>query len=86
VHQIKIDRSFVNNMDTLPANYTIVESAIFLSKGLQCSVVAEGVETQSINDKLVEMDCDHLQGYLHGRPQPLAEHIRASIERGLMSA
>lgn len=86
VHQIKIDRSFVDSMDTLPANYTIVESAIFLSKGLHCSVVAEGVETQSINDKLVEMDCDHLQGYLHGRPQPLTEHIRSSIERGLMSA
>jgi diguanylate cyclase (GGDEF)-like protein len=70
---LKIDRSFV----TLAPHNTnagrLVETIIAMAHGLGMEVIAEGVETEQQADFLRERRCDQVQGYLFGRPQPLAQ-------------
>jgi diguanylate cyclase (GGDEF)-like protein/PAS domain S-box-containing protein len=68
VETIKIDRSFVMNMDLDDGNAVIVRSTIDLAHNLGLAVVAEGVENKSISDRLVELGCDTAQGYYYCRP------------------
>ncbi len=70
---IKIDRSFVQDLDTGGSSTTLVASIIELARSLHLEVVAEGVETAQQRDVLGELACSHAQGYLFGRPQPAAE-------------
>lgn len=69
--QIKIDQSFVRDLNANPASAAIVDSIIGLSQGLGLEVIAEGVETEAQRDWLVAHGCDHFQGYLFGKPGPL---------------
>jgi diguanylate cyclase len=62
--QLKIDRSFVMDLDTCSDAVAIVEAVIRLAHALGLSVVAEGVETASQRDLLCQLQCDELQGYL----------------------
>ncbi len=71
VREIKIDRSFVTNMDQDENNARIVRSTIGLAHDLNVRVVAEGVETQIVADMLTELKCDKIQGYLIAKPQPI---------------
>jgi len=75
IHQIKIDRSFVQQMDSGKIDYAIVQSAIYLAKNLSCSVVAEGVENKSVEAALVSLQCDYVQGFYYSKPIPLAQFI-----------
>ena len=68
VNYIKIDQSFIRDLDTHPLSENIVKGIIELSHGLQFKVVAEGVETREQFEKLRTMQCDEIQGYLFGRP------------------
>jgi diguanylate cyclase (GGDEF)-like protein/PAS domain S-box-containing protein len=68
IDQIKIDRSFVENLATVPGDAVIVRSTIDLAHNLGLSVVAEGVEDEAALDMLVEYGCDSAQGYLFSRP------------------
>jgi diguanylate cyclase (GGDEF)-like protein len=69
VRQLKIDRFFVDGLDTQSDEGTAIVSAIIaLAHSLGMDVVAEGVETQSQRDKLEALRCDEMQGYLLGRP------------------
>jgi EAL domain-containing protein (putative c-di-GMP-specific phosphodiesterase class I) len=68
VTEIKVDRSFVTDMDTDAGNAVIVRSVIELGHNLGISVVAEGVETRESFDQLVSFGCDVAQGYLLSRP------------------
>ncbi len=68
--EIKVDRSFVADMEEDHEAESIVETIIMLGDKLQMKVVAEGVETRSCQAKLVNMGCDHAQGYLFSRPIP----------------
>lgn len=70
--QIKIDRSFVRDLDHSRDARAIVEAVVRLAHALGLQVVAEGVETQAQRDVLVELGCDELQGFLLGRPMPAA--------------
>lgn len=72
VDEIKIDRSFVMDMDTNANNAAIVRSTIELGRNLGLDVTAEGVETHETWQRLVELGCDYAQGYLLGRPEPAA--------------
>ncbi|NOZ10527.1 MAG: EAL domain-containing protein [Gammaproteobacteria bacterium] len=65
---IKIDRSFVSQMDTDKEAYAIVESIITLAHKLGMKVIAEGIESKTIYDILVKLDCDIAQGHLLARP------------------
>ena len=71
--QLKIDRSFVMNMERDRADVMIVRSTIDLAHNLGLRVVAEGVETDAQLGLLRELGCDEAQGYLLGRPMPAAE-------------
>ncbi|MCB9482020.1 MAG: bifunctional diguanylate cyclase/phosphodiesterase [Desulfobacteraceae bacterium] len=68
VDNIKIDLSFVKNMDTSPENRKIVQTIISLGKSLEKSTTAEGVETKEVAEMLYEMGCDCIQGYYLGKP------------------
>jgi len=79
VSEIKIDRSFVTNMDTDDNDAVIVRSTIDLAHNLGLHVVAEGVETEHTWHQLRELNCDQAQGYYLSRPIPateLAEWLR----------
>jgi EAL domain-containing protein (putative c-di-GMP-specific phosphodiesterase class I) len=69
--KIKIDRSFVSNVQSNPQSATIIRAVIGLGRGLNLPIVAEGVETQGELDFLTEEACDEIQGYLVGRPAPI---------------
>ncbi len=68
--EIKIDRSFVSEMETDSEAAAIVETIIMLGHKLNMKTVAEGVETLSCQKKLAELGCDQAQGYLFSRPLP----------------
>ena len=68
VDEIKIDRSFVANMQTSPSDAAIVRSTIDLARNLGLSVTAEGVETEQAARALADMGCELGQGYGLCRP------------------
>jgi EAL domain-containing protein (putative c-di-GMP-specific phosphodiesterase class I) len=72
VQYIKIDRSFVRDIDVSALSSAIVESIHQISALIGAHTVAEGVETQVIADKLTAIGVDYAQGYLFGRPEPLS--------------
>lgn len=69
---VKIDRSLTQRLETDPkANY-LISGLVQMAKGLDVSVVAEGVETELLARMLTAAGCNELQGYYFGRPAPLA--------------
>ena len=70
IEEIKIDRSFVMGMADDEDDATIVRSTIDLGRNLGLEVVAEGVETQAVWDRLAELGCTTAQGYLLSQPVP----------------
>jgi diguanylate cyclase (GGDEF)-like protein len=72
VHEVKIDRSFVQGLESDPEFAPVVRSAIDMGHGLGLKVVAEGIETQEAAVRLREFGCDIAQGYLYAKPMPLA--------------
>ncbi len=68
--EIKIDRSFIAEMEDDSEAATIVETIIMLGHKLNMKVVAEGVETESCHKKLTRLFCDQAQGYFFARPMP----------------
>lgn len=70
VDELKIDKSFVMGMETDADDAIIVRSTIDLAHNLGLSVVAEGVETAAILERLQALGCDEVQGYHISRPMP----------------
>jgi EAL domain-containing protein (putative c-di-GMP-specific phosphodiesterase class I) len=70
VDEIKIDSSFVRNMLDCEKHHAIVKAVIDLAHNFSLRVVAEGVETETIADRLKELGCDMIQGYFFDRPMP----------------
>ncbi|MDN3544733.1 MAG: putative bifunctional diguanylate cyclase/phosphodiesterase [Roseateles asaccharophilus] len=66
--ELKIDRSFVAEIDTNSSALTMVDAILRLAHALNLRVVAEGVERESQQKWLVKLGCDELQGYLYARP------------------
>ena len=75
VHTLKIDRSFVHDMVSQTSSRTIVHSLVRLSHALQLQVVAEGAETDEEMEMLRRMQCDAVQGFGYGRPQPFTQFL-----------
>lgn len=75
VTELKIDRSFIEDMDRDVRAAALVRSMIDLSHLLGIQVVAEGVENAQAAHLLREMGCDHAQGFHLGRPMPASDMI-----------
>ena len=75
VDELKIDKSFVMNMEKDDDDAKIVRSTIDLAHNLGLTVVAEGVENQLIWNKLRELACDEAQGYFMSKPLPASEFM-----------
>jgi diguanylate cyclase len=75
VDTLKIDRSFVTEINSNPRNYHVVDTIITLSQKLGISVIAEGIETPQQLETLKKLGCDYGQGYLFSKPLP-AEEIK----------
>jgi len=71
VDELKIDKSFVMGMATDDGDAQIVRSTIDLAHNLGLTVVAEGVETAAILERLQSLSCDDAQGYYISRPMPI---------------
>ena len=71
VDELKIDKSFVINMEANANDATIVRSTIDLAHNLGLGVVAEGVENADVLEQLRALSCDEAQGYHIGRPLPV---------------
>jgi len=73
VDRLKLDRSFVNDLETDPDDLAIARAVIAMAHGLRLSVVAEGVETAGQLALLAGLGCDMVQGWLFSRAVPAAE-------------
>jgi len=69
---VKIDRSFVMGMEVEPKAAAIVNTIVALGKTLDLTITAEGVETPAQARVLKDAGCDQAQGFLYGRPLPVA--------------
>ena len=78
---LKIDRSFVRQLEDGSSSRPIIEAVVALGKALKLEIVAEGVETEAQHCSLSGMGCDHFQGFLFARPlqEPAAEWLVKSL-------
>ena len=81
--QLKIDRSFVRDITVDPSDKEIVRTIIAMAQNLKLDVIAEGVETAQQRQQLLESGCFRYQGYLFGKPLPIAQ-FEASLKAPLM--
>jgi len=70
--KVKLDKSFIDNIETDERDHLMVKSIIELSHRLGLLVVGEGVETKNQRDLLYILECDFIQGFYYGRPEPIA--------------
>jgi EAL domain-containing protein (putative c-di-GMP-specific phosphodiesterase class I) len=74
---LKVDRSFVSALETNLDDFRIVSAIVAMANSLGLQVVAEGVETETQAQILSQLGCSTLQGFLIGRPTPIAEQLSA---------
>ena len=74
--RLKIDQSFVRDMENIPANKSIVQAFVALARSLSLEVVAEGVETAAECAQTSVCACDEMQGHFHARPTPADDLLR----------
>ena len=72
--KIKIDRTFVCDLEHNHHSMAIVRAVISLGRSLELPVLAEGVETKAQHAFLLQEGCDEVQGYLTGRPLPIVDY------------
>jgi diguanylate cyclase (GGDEF)-like protein/PAS domain S-box-containing protein len=73
--KIKIDRSFISNLEATSQSAEIVRAVLSLAHALHIPVVAEGVETEAQRAFLAGEACEEMQGYLIGRPEPIERYL-----------
>ena len=84
VQQLKIDRSFVRELETSAYHRALVQAALQVAQALQLEVVAEGVETESQARLLAELGCSRAQGYLYARPleaEAMSRYLAEAAQR-----
>ena len=71
--ELKIDRAFIKDIDTISKQIILIENIINIGKSLNMSVVAEGIETHQQATLLSNLNCDYIQGFHFHRPMPKQE-------------
>ncbi len=79
---IKIDRSFIHDIDTQERDATVAAAVVALAHGLGLEPVAEGVENMEQRDVLLACGCPLMQGFLFAKPMPADEVVRLLAEHG----
>jgi len=82
IKELKIDKSFVDNIDSNGKSKTMIRNIIEIGKNYRMNVLAEGVETESQKQILSQLGCDHFQGYLYSKPITSAELSAYSAKCG----
>lgn len=77
--QLKIDKSFVDDLPASDRDAMVAQTIIAMGRGLVLDVIAEGVESEAQYRFLVDLGCQAFQGYFFGRPQPV-EAFEASLK------
>lgn len=77
--QLKIDKSFVDDLPASDRDAMVAQTIIAMGRGLVLDVIAEGVESEAQYRSLVDLGCQAFQGYFFGRPQPV-EAFEASLK------
>lgn len=85
LNTLKIDRSFIQDIENDPDDKTLVRTIIAMAHNLNMKVVAEGVETQAQYDFVRQYQCDMVQGYLLGKPMS-AEALETLLRQHQQSA
>ncbi|MEB0030955.1 EAL domain-containing protein [Undibacterium sp. RTI2.1] len=81
LYELKIDRSFVQDMPADPNDTAIVQAILSMANHLGLRVVAEGVETQEQVDFLISSGCSSLQGFFYCRPLPIETWLKQQDEK-----
>jgi diguanylate cyclase (GGDEF)-like protein/PAS domain S-box-containing protein len=84
IERLKLDRSFVKDIETDANDAAICTATVALGHSLGLELVAEGVETEAQRDFLAGLGCDILQGYLYSKPMPFDEtvaYLKAHLAR-----
>jgi diguanylate cyclase (GGDEF)-like protein/PAS domain S-box-containing protein len=71
--QLKVDQSFVRDLEDDPQDRSIVKTIISMAKGLELDIIAEGVETVEQQKMLLAFGCPNYQGYLFAKPMPIKD-------------
>ena len=74
LYSLKIDISFVQNMLEEPGDERAVSTILLVARIYGLLTVAEGVETETVLERLAELGVDRAQGYLFGEPQQIDWH------------
>ena len=85
IEQLKIDHSFVRDIEFNKNDQQIVRTIISMTQNLDLKVIAEGVETENQRQILLESGCQRFQGYLFGKPLPAHEFDESIAKKLLIS-
>ncbi|WP_067728934.1 EAL domain-containing protein [Oceanobacillus damuensis] len=83
IDTVKIDRSFTRNINKSESTDVIIKTLIFMTKGLNMNLVAEGVETTEQLKFLRQQECQEIQGYLFSKPVP-ADTYRSLLKKPIL--
>ena len=81
VDSLKIDRSFIHELEQNREDQAIVKGIIALAKSMNLKTIAEGVETEAQRSLISEFGCDVAQGFLFSRPLPIEEFDRSYLAK-----
>ncbi|MDP1928092.1 MAG: EAL domain-containing protein, partial [Thiobacillus sp.] len=81
IQVLKLDRTFVRDIETDPSDAEISAATLALAHNLGLKVTAEGVETEAQRDYLIQHQCDFMQGFLFSKPLPAEEALKFIRER-----
>jgi len=82
LHTLKIDKSFIRDIGKDVDDEIITQTIISMAKSLNLNVVAEGVENKQQYEFVKKNECDSIQGFMFGKPMPIAELTELLLSRG----
>lgn len=82
VDKVKLDKSFIDQVEDSAKSFKLVENSIRMMKDLDMTVTVEGVETRAVHDMLFAMGVDEAQGYFYSRPLSVEDFRAFSLDIG----